>query len=51
MPRNGALLAPSEAGDGEFFGVRVDHEGRPRPGRGYLFDGGSAVEVQFAVPG
>lgn len=50
MPRNGALLAPSQAGDGEFFGVRVEQEGRPFPGRGYLFDGGSAVEVQFAVP-
>ena len=50
MPRNGALLAPSQAGDGEFFGVRVEQEGRPLPGRGYLFDGGSAVEVQFAVP-
>ena len=51
IPGNGVLLAPSQVSDSEFFGVRLEPEGRPRPGRGYLFTGGTAVEVQFAAPG
>ncbi len=46
--RHGVLLAPSQPGDGEFFGVRLELDGMPRAGRGYIFTGGRAVEVQFA---
>lgn len=50
-PGNGVLLAPARDSDGEFFGVRLAVEGRPAPGRGHLFAGGSHMEVQFAAPG
>ena len=46
--RHGVLLAPAQPADGEFFGVRLELDGVPRAGRGYIFAGGRAVEVQFA---
>ncbi|MER2135044.1 MAG: FtsK/SpoIIIE domain-containing protein [Arthrobacter sp.] len=48
-PRDGVLLAPGKPADGEFFGVRLELDGPPRTGRGYLFTGGQTVEVQFAA--
>ena len=49
--REGILLAPAQPADGEFFGMRLELDGPPRTGRGYLFTGGQAVEVQFASAG
>ncbi|MGW9404557.1 FtsK/SpoIIIE domain-containing protein [Arthrobacter sp. NPDC055585] len=48
-PRHGVLLAPAQPADGEFFGVRLDLDGVPRPGRGYVIAAGRAVPVQFAA--
>lgn len=47
--RSGVLLAPAQVTDGEFFGVRLELDGLPRAGRGYLIKGGRPVEVQFAL--
>ncbi|MBE0008675.1 MULTISPECIES: FtsK/SpoIIIE domain-containing protein [unclassified Arthrobacter] len=49
--RTGMILGPRQASDGDFFGVRLDCDARPRPGRGFLFDAGEVREVQVAVPG
>ncbi|MBD8044205.1 FHA domain-containing protein [Arthrobacter sp. Sa2BUA2] len=46
----GAVLAPEQQSDGEFFGVRLNLDASPRPGRGYLIAGTKATETQFACP-
>ncbi|MBP2215941.1 FtsK/SpoIIIE domain-containing protein [Arthrobacter sp. CAN_C5] len=48
--RTGVILGPRQASDGDFFGVRLDCDARPWPGRGFLFDGGEVREVQVALP-
>lgn len=49
--RTGMILGPRQPSDGDFFGVRLDCDARPWPGRGFLFDGGQVLEVQVAQPG
>lgn len=45
----GFVLSPRSPGDGDFFGVRLDVEGPPMPGRGYACDPAHVVEVQVAL--
>ncbi|WP_318242035.1 FtsK/SpoIIIE domain-containing protein [Arthrobacter gallicola] len=46
----GALLAPEQPSDAEFFGVRLNLDAPSRPGRGYLIAGTRVTETQFAGP-
>ncbi|MHA7278909.1 FtsK/SpoIIIE domain-containing protein [Arthrobacter sp. MDT2-2] len=45
----GFVLSPRSPGDGDFFGVRLDVDGTPIPGRGYACDPAHVVEVQVAL--
>jgi S-DNA-T family DNA segregation ATPase FtsK/SpoIIIE len=44
----GIVLGPRSATDGEIFGLRLDVDGKPPPGRGVLVDSGRSVEIQVA---
>ncbi|WP_104179085.1 FtsK/SpoIIIE domain-containing protein [Arthrobacter sp. B0490] len=44
----GLVLAPRTAGDGDFFGVRLDTDGEPVAGRGFACDPTGVTEVQIA---
>lgn len=46
----GAVLAPEQPSDAEFFGVRLNLHAPPRAGRGYLVAGTRVTETQFARP-
>jgi S-DNA-T family DNA segregation ATPase FtsK/SpoIIIE len=46
----GILLCPRSLLDGELFGVRLELDVSPPPGRGVLISGGLAVAVQLADP-
>ncbi|MBG6216609.1 S-DNA-T family DNA segregation ATPase FtsK/SpoIIIE [Arthrobacter sp. CAN_A6] len=43
----GLHLAPRSPLDGDFFGVRFDLDGRPKPGRAFLVEQGTVVELQI----
>ncbi|MEE9096567.1 FtsK/SpoIIIE domain-containing protein [Pseudarthrobacter phenanthrenivorans] len=47
----GLLLAPRSAADGDLFGIRVETEPAPPPGRGVLISGGRSCPVQVAWAG
>ncbi|MHA7275008.1 FtsK/SpoIIIE domain-containing protein [Arthrobacter sp. Hz1] len=47
--RTGMVLAPHQPTDGEFFGVRLDCDALPHPGRGFLIHAGEPLELQVAV--
>jgi S-DNA-T family DNA segregation ATPase FtsK/SpoIIIE len=42
----GVLLAPRAPSDGDLFGVRLDIDAHPPPGRAQLISEGAAVEIQ-----
>jgi S-DNA-T family DNA segregation ATPase FtsK/SpoIIIE len=44
----GIVLGPRSATDGDIFGLRLDVDGKPPPGRGVLVDSGRSVEIQVA---
>ncbi|MEC5180770.1 FtsK/SpoIIIE domain-containing protein [Arthrobacter sp. CG_A4] len=46
---NGILIAPRSQLDGDLFGVRVDLEHNPPPGRAVVISDGRAITVQLAV--
>ncbi|MBG6182083.1 S-DNA-T family DNA segregation ATPase FtsK/SpoIIIE [Arthrobacter sp. CAN_A214] len=43
----GLCLAPRSPLDGDFLGVRFDLDGRPGPGRAFLVERGTVVELQI----
>ncbi|MFC9352191.1 FtsK/SpoIIIE domain-containing protein [Arthrobacter sp. NPDC057013] len=45
----GILIAPRSPLDGDIFGLRIDPDSHPPPGRGLLVADGAAVPVQLAV--
>ena len=47
----GLLLAPRSVAEGDLFGVRVEVEPNPPPGRGLLISGGRSVAVQAGWAG
>lgn len=49
LARTGMVLAPQLPSDGEFFGVRLDCDPRPHPGRGFLLGTREPLELQVAV--
>lgn len=44
----GIVLGPRSPTDGDVFGLRLEVDGTPPPGRGILFDSGRSVELQVA---
>lgn len=48
--RTGMVLSPRQPSDGDFFGVRLDCDDYPTPGRGFLLGNGDPRELQIALP-
>ncbi|MHA7272048.1 FtsK/SpoIIIE domain-containing protein [Arthrobacter sp. TMT4-20] len=48
--RAGMVLSPRQPSDGDFFGVRLDCDDCPTPGRGFQLGHGDPLEVQVALP-
>ncbi|MHA7153647.1 FtsK/SpoIIIE domain-containing protein [Arthrobacter sp. TMN-50] len=46
--RTGMILSPHQPSDGDFFGVRLDCDARPHPGRGFLIGVREPLELQVA---
>jgi len=47
--RTGIVLGPHRPSDGDFFGVRLDCDALPNPGRGFLIGTRDPIEVQVAL--
>lgn len=45
----GVVLGPRTQSDGDVFGLRLDVDGTPPPGRGILVSSGSLKEIQIAI--